>query len=157
MEDNMQKSLKMALYGVLCGAVFATTLPAEVLAGPMSAPDPSAVALSSSVEKIHYRGYGRGYGRGYYRRGYYGGGYGRGYYRRGYYGGGYGRGYYRRGYYSGYGYNPAATLFGGVASGLLGAGLAASRGGYYGGGYSPYYGGGWGGGYYPYYGGGWGW
>ncbi len=53
--------------------------------------------------------------------------------------------YYPQGYYGGgYGYNPGAALFGGVASGLLGAGLAASS-GYYG--YGPYYGGGWGSGW----------
>lgn len=70
----------------------------------------------------------------------------------------YGGGYYRRG-------NPGAAIAAGVGLGLLGAGLAASSGGYYGG--YPYYGGGYGypayGGYYggyPYYGGGggyWGW
>ncbi len=97
----MQKSLKTALYGALCGAVFATTFPAEVLAGPLSAPDPSSVALSAQVENVYYR---RGWGgyRGGYGRGYYGGGYGRGYYRRGYYGGGY-YPYYGGGYYPYYG------------------------------------------------------
>ena len=60
----MQKSLKAALYSILCGAVVATTLPTEILAGPMSAPDPSKVSISAPVEKAYYR---RGWG------GYYGG------------------------------------------------------------------------------------
>ncbi|MEF3367991.1 hypothetical protein V3H18_15760 [Methylocystis sp. 9N] len=63
----MRKGLKMALTGALCGAVMATALPAEVLAGPTSAAKPDAVGLSSSVENVWYR---RGWRGGYYRRGY---------------------------------------------------------------------------------------
>jgi hypothetical protein len=67
----------------------------------------------------------------------------------------YRRGWGYRGYRRGY-YNPGAAVAAGVGLGLLGAGLAASSGGYYGypyGYYPGYYYGGWG---YPYYGG-WGW
>lgn len=121
----MRKALKFAL----AGAVLATAIPQEVLAGPMSATSPDKVGLSAPTDQVWYR---RGWG----YRGY-----------RPYYGG-----YYRRG-------NPGAAVAAGVGLGLLGAGLAASSGygyGYpYGGyypsyGYSypyPYYGGGWGGGY----------
>lgn len=64
----MRKGLKMALTGTLCGAVMATALPVEVLAGPMSAAKPDTVGLSASVENVWYR---RGWRGGYYRRGYY--------------------------------------------------------------------------------------
>jgi hypothetical protein len=124
----MRKGLKLALTGALCSATLATAAP-EAIAGPMSAPDRSLVAPSSSVENI------------WYRRGYRG---------------------YRRGYY-----NPGAAVAATVGLGLLGAGLAASSGGYYGypygyGYYPGYYYSGWG---YPYggwggwggWGGGWGW
>jgi hypothetical protein len=137
----MRKAMKTALSGALCGAAIAAAFPAEVLAGPMGAAPPSTVGLSAPAEKVWYR-----HGGGGYRHGW---GYRPGYYRHGYYGG-----YYRRGY------NPGAAAAAGVGLGLLGAGLAASSGGYYGG-YYPYYGGG----YYPNYGysygypayGGWGW
>jgi hypothetical protein len=125
----MRKGLKLALTGALLGAMAATAIPTEVLAGPMGLAPPATVGLSAPVDKVWYRRWGGGYG---YRGGYaYRGGYG----YRPYYGGG----YYRRG-------NPGAAVAAGVGLGLLGAGLAASSGGYYGG-YSPYYDGG----YYPYY------
>jgi hypothetical protein len=139
----MRKGLKTALSGALCGAAMTAALPSDGLAGPMGAAPPSTVGLSAPVDKVWHR-YGWGP-----RPGWRGG-----YYRHGYYGG-----YYRRGY------NPGAAAAAGVGLGLLGAGLAASSGGYYGG-YYPYYGG-YSGGYYPYssydYGyaypsyGGWGW
>ncbi|MCC3246952.1 hypothetical protein LG047_16780 [Methylocystis sp. WRRC1] len=137
----MRNVFKTALSGALCGAVLATAVPEEVLAGPMGAAPPSTVSLSAPVDKVWYR---RGWGGGYYRRGYYGG-------------------YYRRGY------NPGAAVAAGVGLGLLGAGLAAASSNSYYGGYYPYYGGGYyypsyGYGYaYPAYGGwggwggGWGW
>jgi hypothetical protein len=114
----MRKSLKLALTGALLGAMSATAVPTEVLAGPMGVAPPSTVGLSAPVDKVWYRRWGGGYG------------------YRPYYGG-----YYRRGY------NPGAAVAAGVGLGLLGAGLAASSGGYYGG-YYPYYNGG----YYPSYG-----
>ncbi len=132
----MRKCLKLALTGALCGAVFATTLPTEVLAGPMSAARPDDVALSAPVDKVWYRRYGGyGYRGGYYRRGNAGAavaaglglgllgaglaassggyGYGGGYYPYGgYYGAGYGGGYgYYPSYYGGYGY--AQPYYGG--------------------------------------------
>jgi hypothetical protein len=133
----MRKVLNFALSSALCGAMAATALPTEVLAGPMGVAPPATVGLSAPVDKVWYRRWGGGYG---YRGGYY---------RPRAYGG-----YYRRGY------NPGAAVGAAVGLGLLGAGLAAaSNGGYYGG-YYPYYGGG----YYPsygygnpYYDGGWGW
>jgi hypothetical protein len=111
----MRKSLKLALTGALLGAMTATAVPTEVLAGPTGVAPPSTVGLSAPVDKVWYRRWGGGYG--------------------------YRGGYYRRGY------NPGAAVAAGVGLGLLGAGLAASSGGYYGG-YYPYYGGG----YYPSYG-----
>jgi hypothetical protein len=114
----MRKGLNLALSGALCGAVAATALPGDASAGPMGVAPPSTVGLTAPVDQVWYRG-GGGYG---YRRPYYGG-----YYRRPYYGG-----YYRRGYPAG------AAVAAGVGMGLLGAGLAASSGGYYGG-YYPYY------------------
>jgi hypothetical protein len=109
----MRKSLKLALTGALLGAMTATAVPTEVLAGPMGVAPPATVGLSAPVDKVWYRRWG-GYG--------------------------YRGGYYRRG-------NPGAAIAAGVGLGLLGAGLAASSGGYYGG-YYPYYNGG----YYPSYG-----
>jgi hypothetical protein len=120
----MRKSLKLALTGALLGAMTATAIPTETLAGPMGVAPPSTVGLSAPVDKVWYRRWGGGYG---WRGGY-------GY--RPYYGG-----YYRRHY------NPGAAIAAGVGLGLLGAGLAASSSGYYGG-YYPYYDGG----YYPSYG-----
>lgn len=114
----MRKSLNLALSGAVIGAMAMTAIATEVLAGPMGVAPPSKVGLSAPVDQVWYR---RGYGYG-YRRPYYGG-------------------YYRRGY------NPGAAVAAGMGLGLLGAGLAASSGGYYGG-YYPYYGGG----YYPSYG-----
>jgi hypothetical protein len=103
----MRKSVKSALAAALCGATALAALPAEVLAGPMSAASPTSLGLTTSVEKAYYRGYRRGY---YPRHG----------------------GYYRRGY--GYGYAvPGAVA--GVAAGLLGAGIAGASGYGYGGGY----------------------
>lgn len=119
----MRKGLKLALTGALLGAMSATAIPTEVLAGPMGVAPPSTVGLSAPVDKVWYRRWGGG---GYGWRGGYG--------YRPYYGG-----YYRR-------YNPGAAVAAGVGLGLLGAGLAASSGGYYGG-YYPYYNSG----YYPYY------
>ncbi|MGD9658972.1 MAG: hypothetical protein AB7U61_15280, partial [Methylocystis sp.] len=118
----MRKGLKLALSSALCSATFATALPTEALAGPMSAPDRSVVAPSSPVENV------------WYRRGWRRGGWG---WRRA----GWGRGWgYRRGYY-----NPGGAVAAGLGLGLLGAGLAASNSYYYG---APYgYGYGWG---YPY-------
>lgn len=64
----MRKSIRIAVSGALCGAVLATALPTEVLAGPMGAAPPSTVGLSAPVDKVWYR---RGYHHGgYYRRGY---------------------------------------------------------------------------------------
>jgi hypothetical protein len=128
----MRNFFKFTLSSALCGAMAATALPTEAGAGPMGVASRSIVELSAPVDKVWYRR-----GGGYYRRGYYGGG------------------YYRRGY------NPGAAVAAGVGLGLLGAGIAASSGGYYGG-YYPYYGGY---NYYypsygyanPYYDGGWGW
>lgn len=118
----MRKSLKLALSGALLGAMAATSVPTEALAGPMPVAAPSTVGLSAPTDKVGYRRWG-GYGyRPYYRGGYYGG-------------------YYRR-------YNPGAAIAAGVGLGLLGAGLAAANSGYYYGGYYPYYNYG----YYPYYG-----
>jgi len=57
----MRKSVKSALAAALCGATALAALPAEVLAGPMSAASPTSVGLTTSVEKIYYRGYRRGY------------------------------------------------------------------------------------------------
>ncbi|WP_442754376.1 hypothetical protein ACNHKD_15465 [Methylocystis sp. JAN1] len=117
----MRKSLKLTLTGALLGAVTATAVPTEVLAGPIGVAPPATVGLSAPVDRVWYRRWG-GYGyRGYGYRPYYGG-------------------YYRR-------YNPGPAVAAGVGLGLLGAGLAASSGGYYGG-YYPYYNGG----YYPSYG-----
>lgn len=110
-EGFMRKGIKSAFSGALICAVVASAVPTEVFA--MSAAPPSAVGLSSQVDKVWYRRWGGGY-RPYYGRY-------RGY--RPYYGG-----YYRRGYY------PGAAL----AAGMLGAGLAAAGSGYYGG-YYPYY------------------
>jgi hypothetical protein len=76
-EIDMRKSVKSALAAALCGATALAALPAEVLAGPMSAASPTTIGLTTSVEKAYYRGYRRGYYPrygGYYRRGY--GGYG---------------------------------------------------------------------------------
>jgi hypothetical protein len=108
----MRNCVKMALSGALLGAMTATSIPTEALAGPMGVAPPATVGLSAPVDQVWYRRWG-GYG----YRGY-----------RPYYGGG----YYRRGY------NPGAAIAAGVGLGLLGAGLAASSGGYYGG-YYPYY------------------
>lgn len=116
----MRKGLKLGLSGALCSAMLATAIPTEVVAGPMSVPDPATLSPSSPVENVWYR---RGWG---YRRGYYnpGGaiaaGVGLGLLGAGLAastGGGYYGGYYP--YYGGYGYYP----------------------GYYYGGYYPYYGG----------------
>ena len=60
-EIDMRKSVKSALAAALCGATALAALPAEVLAGPMSAASPTSVGLTTSVEKIYYRGYRRGY------------------------------------------------------------------------------------------------
>ncbi|WP_363346766.1 hypothetical protein [Methylocystis echinoides] len=109
----MRKCLKLALSGALLGAMTATAIPTDVLAGPMGVAPPSTVGLSAPVDQVWYRR----------------GGYG---YRRPYYGGYYG-GYYRRGY------NPGAAVAAGVGLGLLGAGLAAANSSYYYGGYYPYY------------------
>jgi hypothetical protein len=62
----MPKSVKFVLAAALCGATALAALPAEVLAGPMSASRPTSVGITTSVEKAYYRGYRRGY----YRRGY---------------------------------------------------------------------------------------
>ena len=120
----MRKSLKSALAAALCGATAFAALPAEVLAGPMSAASPLSVGLTAPAEKVYYRRhYGpRRYYGGHYRRGY-------GYYRRGY-----------GGYYRNYGYDPSGAIFAGAALGLLGAGIAGASG--YGYGY-PGYGWGW--------------
>jgi hypothetical protein len=107
----MRKSLKLALTGALLGAMTATAVPTEVLAGPMGVAPPSTVGLSAPVDRVWYRRWGGGYGRPYY-----------------------GGGYYRRG-------NPGAAVAAGVGLGLLGAGLAASSSGYYGGYYPYYNGG----------------
>jgi hypothetical protein len=107
----MRQAIKSALFGALVGAVAACAIPTEAFA--MSAASPSAVGLSSQVDKVWYRRWGGGY-RPYYGR-YRWSGY------RGY------RPYYGRGYYPG-----------AAAAGLLGAGLAAAGSGYYGG-YYPYY------------------
>lgn len=111
----MRKSLKLALTGALLGAMSATAVPTDVLAGPMGAASPSTVGLSAPVDKVGYRRWGGGYGYHGYRP---------------YYGG----------YYRHHG-NPGAAIAAGVGLGLLGAGLAASSSGYYGG-YYPYYNGG---------------
>ena len=62
----MRKSVKSTLAAALCGATALAALPAEVLAGPMSAALPTSVGLTTSFEQAYYRGYRRGY----YRRGY---------------------------------------------------------------------------------------
>jgi hypothetical protein len=61
----MCKSVKSVL-AALCGVTALAALPAEVLAGPMSAASPTSVGLTTSFEQAYYRGYRRGY----YRRGY---------------------------------------------------------------------------------------
>ena len=60
-EIDMRKSVKSALAAALCGATALAALPAEVLAGPMRAASSTSVGLTTSVEKIYYRGYRRGY------------------------------------------------------------------------------------------------
>lgn len=128
----MHKSFKSVLAGALCGVTALAAMPAEALAGPMSAASPATFGFTAPIETIHYR---RHYHRHYVR-----------YYHR--------HRYYRRGY--GYRYDPAGAMFAGAALGIMGAGIAAATAPrYYGWGY-PYGGGGWGGGWgYPY--GGWGW
>ncbi|HEY8213229.1 MAG TPA: hypothetical protein VIG36_03740, partial [Methylocystis sp.] len=101
----MRKGMKLALSGALCSATFATAVPTEALAGPMSAPDRSVVAPSSPVENVWYRRGGWGYR----------GGWG---WRR--------AGWGPRGYRRWGGYNPGGAIAAGVGLGLLGAGLAAS-------------------------------
>ena len=61
----MCKSVKSVL-AALCGVTALAALPAEVLAGPMSAASSTSVGLTTSFEQAYYRGYRRGY----YRRGY---------------------------------------------------------------------------------------
>ena len=61
----MCKSVKSVL-AALCGVTALAALPAEVLAGPMSAASPTSVGLTTSFEQAYYWGYRRGY----YRRGY---------------------------------------------------------------------------------------
>jgi hypothetical protein len=67
---EMHKSVKSTLAAALCGATALAALPAEVLAGPMSAASSTSVGLTTSVEKAYYRGYRRGYYRGGYYRNY---------------------------------------------------------------------------------------
>ncbi len=130
----MRKNFKSGVAGALCGVMALSTMPAEVLAGPMSMASPADMGLTSPIETIHYR---RHRHRHYVR-----------YYHP--------RRYYRRGY--AYRYDPAGAIFAATALGIMGAGIAAATAPrYYGWGY-PY--GGWGWGYpvvwgYPY--GGWGW
>jgi hypothetical protein len=147
----MSKQLRHALLGVLCATTTLGGLPADVLAGPMSAAPPATVGLTAPVDAVHYyrRYYRPVYRVGYHRRYAY-------YPRRAYY---YPRrvyyGYPRRHYY---GYDPSGAIFASAALGLMGAGIAAAtapRWGYggwgWGGGWGPGWGyGGWGG---P----GWGW
>jgi hypothetical protein len=95
---KIAKNVKSVLAAALCGATALAALPAEVLAGPMSAAYPTSVGLTASVEQAYYRGYRRAY---YPRYG----------------------GYYRRGY----GYGPGAAVAG-AAAGLLGAGIAGASG-----------------------------
>ena len=106
----MPKSVKSVLAAALCGATALAALPAEVLAGPMSATRPTSVGLTASVEKAYYRGYRRGY---YPRYG----------------------GYYRQGYGVPGAAVGAAAGVAGAAAGLLGAGIAGASGYGYGGGY----------------------
>lgn len=125
----MRKSLKTAVSAALCGAVALTALPANVLAGPMSAADPSTVGLSAPVDTVYYRRYRYG---GYYPRRYY------------------------RSYDPGAALFAGAAA--GLIGAGIAASSRPYYGGYYpyyGGGYYPYYGGAWGwdGGW----GGGWGW
>jgi hypothetical protein len=70
-EEEMSRRLTSVLAAASCGATALAALPAEVLAGPMSAARSTSFGLTASVEKAYYRGYRRGY----YRRGY---GYGSG-------------------------------------------------------------------------------
>jgi hypothetical protein len=99
----MPKNVKSVLAAALCGASALAALPAEALAGPMSAAHPTSVGLITSVEKAYYRGY---------RRGYYSG-----------YGG-----YYRRGYGVPGAAVGAAAGVAGAAAGLVGAGIAGASG-----------------------------
>ena len=113
----MPKNVKSVLVAALCGATALAALPAEVLAGPMSATHPTSVGLTTSVEKVHYRGYRRGY---YPRYG----------------------GYYRGGYGVPGAAVGAAAGVAGAAAGLVGAGIAGASGyGYPGYGYGSGYGG----------------
>ena len=102
----MCKSVKSVL-AALCGVTALAALPAEVLAGPMSAASPTSVGLTTSFEQAYYRGYRRGY---------------------------YRHGYYRRGYgIPGAAVGAAAGVAGaaaGAAAGLLGAGVAGASAGY---------------------------
>ncbi|RNJ47963.1 hypothetical protein D1O30_21230 [Methylocystis hirsuta] len=130
----MRKNFKSGVAGALCGVLALSTMPAEVVAGPMGMASPADMGFTSPIETIHYR---RHRHRHYVR-----------YYHP--------RRYYRRGY--AYRYDPAGAIFAATALGIMGAGIAAATAPrYYGWGY-PY--GGWGWGYpvvwgYPY--GGWGW
>ncbi|WP_232365914.1 hypothetical protein [Methylocystis silviterrae] len=102
----MCKSVKSVL-AALCGVTALAALPAEVLAGPMSAASPTSVGLTRSFEPAYYRGHRRGY---------------------------YRHGYYRRGYgIPGAAVGAAAGVAGaaaGAAAGLLGAGVAGASAGY---------------------------
>jgi|SRR5579875_2351806 hypothetical protein len=121
-----RKSVKLVLAAALCGVTVIAALPANVLAGPMTAA--SLSSMITPAEKVYYRHH--------YRHRHY-----------------YGAYYPRRYYYRGYGYDPGAALFAGAALGLLGAGIAgATQPYYYGYGYPGYY---YGYGYPGYYGWGW--
>jgi hypothetical protein len=95
---QMQKDVKSVLAAALCGVTALAALPAEVLAGSMSAPSPESLRITTTVEQAYYRGN-----------------------RAGFYPG-YGR-YYQRGY----GYGPGAAVAG-TAAGLVGAGIAGASG-----------------------------
>lgn len=99
----MRKNVKTVLAAALCGATALAALPAEVLAGPMSATRPTSIGLTTSVEKTYYRGYRRGYYPGY-------------------------GGYYRRGYGVPGAAVGAAAGVAGAAAGLVGAGIAGASG-----------------------------
>jgi hypothetical protein len=99
----MHKGVKSTLAAALCGATALAALPAEVLAGPMSAASLTSVGLTTSVGKVHYRGYRRGYNPRY-------------------------GGYYRRGYSVPGAAVGAAAGVAGAAAGLLGAGIAGASG-----------------------------